>query len=147
MLQSLSTLFSRDLKRVVKEIETYNSDANLWLTDVNISNSTGNLALHICGNLQHFIGATLGQTGYIRQREEEFSKKDVSRAAIITELEQTINVVSTTLAKLTTDDLAKTYPIDVFKKEMTSEAFLLHLSTHLNYHLGQINYHRRLLDK
>ena len=54
-------------------------------------------------------------------------------------------IVISTLANLSDEDFAKTYPIEVFGQPMTTGYFLTHLATHLNYHLGQINYHRRLV--
>ena len=140
----LSQLYQRDLDKLNIEIGQYVSDEQLWTVPDGISNSGGNLALHVVGNLKHFIGAVLGKSGYVRDREAEFGSKNVSRDDLITAIDETSEMVTSTLAKLTTDDLAAVYPIEVFGHPMTTEAFLIHLSTHLNYHLGQINYHRRL---
>ena len=112
---------------------------------MNVKNSAGNLCLHICGNLQHFIGATLGNSGYIRKRDAEFSRKNVPAKLLVDEIETTIKVVEKTLNELKEEDLQNTFPINVFGYEMTTGFFLVHLAGHLNYHLGQINYHRRLL--
>jgi uncharacterized damage-inducible protein DinB len=98
------------------------------------------------GNLNHFIGAEIGKTGYIRHRELEFSSKDVSKFELIRKVEDTINVVDSSLDRLKAEDLEKEYPLLVFDKKTTTEYLLVHLSGHLTYHLGQINYHRRLLD-
>ena len=140
----LSQLYQRDLDKLKIEIGQYVSDEQLWTVPDGISNSGGNLALHVVGNLKHFIGAVLGKNGYVRDREAEFGSKNVSKDDLITAIDETSEMVTSTLAKLTTDDLAAVYPIEVFGHPMTTEAFLIHLSTHLNYHLGQINYHRRL---
>jgi uncharacterized damage-inducible protein DinB len=88
----------------------------------------------------------LGNTGYIRQRDLEFSLKDVPRSELIRQVEDTVNMVERTLGQLTDEDLNKDFPLLVFKEKMSTEYFLTHLSTHLAYHLGQINYHRRLID-
>lgn len=140
----LSQLYQRDLDKLKIEVGQYASDEQLWTVPDGISNSGGNLALHLVGNLKHFIGAVLGKSGYVRDRDAEFGSKNVSKDDLITAIDETSEVVTSTLAKLTTDDLAAVYPIEVFGHPMTTEAFLIHLSTHLNYHLGQINYHRRL---
>ena len=140
----LSQLYQRDLDKLKIEIGQYVSDEQLCTLPDGISNSGGNLALHVVGNLKHFIGAVLGKSGYVRDREAEFGSKNVSKDDLITAIDETSEMVTSTLAKLTTDDLAAVYPIEVFGHPMTTEAFLIHLSTHLNYHLGQINYHRRL---
>ena len=99
------------------------------------------------GNLNHFIGTILGKTDYVRQRDLEFSLKDVPRTELIQQVEDSILAIEQVLDKLTLADLEKDYPIIVFKKVMTTEFFLTHLATHLTYHLGQVNYHRRLLDE
>ena len=142
--ETLISIYKRDLDKLKTEIDQYESDEKLWLVATGITNSGGNLALHLVGNLKHFIGAVLGGTGYVRDRDAEFTSKSVSRAQLIAAVDETTEIVSTTLAKLTGDELAATYPIDVFGEPMTTEYFITHLATHFNYHLGQINYHRRL---
>jgi ethanolamine utilization protein EutA (predicted chaperonin) len=102
--------------------------------------------LHLIGNLNHFIGAQLGNSGYIRQRELEFSLKNVPVAKLKEEIEITKELVKYALLKLKNDDLINEYPLNVFGAPMSTQYFLVHLTTHLAYHLGQINYHRRLLD-
>lgn len=147
MIQSLKTLFERDLNRLKSEIEAYQNEANLWQTEKNIANSAGNLCLHLIGNLNTFIGAQLGKTDYIRNRDLEFSLKNVPKTELISKIEATIQMVSKTLENLKEEELTKDYPIVVLAEKTTTEYLLIHLTTHLNYHLGQINYHRRLLDK
>ena len=143
---ALIELFERDLQRLKNEIELYKDEDNLWVLKEGISNSAGNLCLHLLGNLNHFIGATLGHTGYVRYRDDEFSLKNIPRQDLITNIENCRLVVRTTLLKLTVEDLAKEFEQKVFDKPVTTEMMLMHLTTHLTYHLGQINYHRRLLD-
>lgn len=146
LTETLIKLFTRDLNRLKAEIEAYSNEQNLWLVEKGISNSAGNLCLHIVGNLKTFIGAEFGNTGYIRQRELEFSLKDVSREELINQVNETIVIVTTALETLNEEDLQRDYSRRVFEDLMTTEYFLVHLCTHLSYHLGQINYHRRLLD-
>lgn len=147
MTESLATIIERDLIKLSKEVSAYQNYSTLWTVEQSISNSGGNLALHICGNLQYFIGAVLGNSGYIRERDQEFARENVPIADLLKVIESTIEVVKSTLQQLGANVLESKYPINVFKKEMTTEFFLLHLITHLSYHLGQINYHRRLLDR
>lgn len=143
---TLIKLFKRDLNKLIEEISLYKDESHLWKIDRSITNSAGNLCLHLVGNLNYFIGAILGDTGYVRQRELEFSLKDVPKAELINQVEETIVVVENALNKLTEADLKKDYKLQVFKEPMTTEYFLVHLTMHLAYHLGQMNYHRRLLD-
>lgn len=144
--ESLRSLFNRDLNKLKTEIEAYQNEENLWKTDKNIANSAGNLCLHLVGNINNFIGAQLGNTGYIRHRELEFSLKDVPRTELIEKVEATIAMIDYVLPQLSEEDLKKEYPLVVFESKMTTDYFLIHLVAHLDYHLGQINYHRRLLD-
>lgn len=144
---SLVKLYKRDLKALIVEVEAYKDEKNLWLVTDEVTNSAGNLCLHLVGNLNAFICATLGNTGYIRQRDLEFSLKDVPSTTLIKQIEDTIIAVENTLRQLTESDLQKEYKRRVFEDTMTTEYFLMHLAVHLSYHLGQINYHRRLLDK
>ncbi|MFC4477468.1 DinB family protein [Flavobacterium chungangensis] len=146
VIESLKILFNRDLNKLKFEIESYEFEKQIWVIDKNISNSAGNLCLHLIGNLNTYIGAEIGKTGYVRNRPLEFSLKDIPKAELISKIEDTIEVINKSLDSLTEKDLEQIYPQIVFEKEMTTGFFLVHLSTHLAYHLGQINYHRRLLD-
>ena len=146
-ITSLKAIFERDIGTLQKELAAYQNEENLWLVTGEVTNSAGNLFLHLCGNLKHFIGAVLGDSGYVRERDREFSDKKVSRADIAVNIDETLSVVSSTLEKLDPARLADDYPNRVFNNQpINTEMFLLHLSGHLMYHLGQINYHRRLLD-
>jgi len=145
--ESLKTLFTRDLNKVKLEIEQYQNEKNIWRIENSISNSAGNLCLHLVGNLKTFIGKELGKTDYIRNRELEFSLKDVPRNELIKQLEETIKVVNHSIDQLTEDDLENDYPeVKVLEDDRSVKYMLIYLSSHLAYHLGQINYHRRLLD-
>lgn len=144
LIETLKSLFNRDLNQLKVEIESYQDESQLWVIDKNISNSGGNLCLHLIGNINTYIGAEIGKTGYIRNRPLEFSLKDIPQSELITKIEETILVVNNALDIVTEADLESIYPQIVFEKEMTTGFFLVHLSTHLAYHLGQINYHRRL---
>ncbi len=146
MLNSLTELFTRDLGKLKDEINAYSDESKLWVTAKEINNSAGNLCLHLVGNLKHFLGATFANTGFVRDREAEFTQKDVPKAELVKGIAEAIAAVKTTLASLDEQNLAKPYPIDFFKKQGSTAFYLLHTSSHLNYHLGQINYHRRLLS-
>lgn len=147
MLQQILTdFYERDLKKLKAEIELYADEADLWEKPGEVPNTAGNLCLHLNGNLQHFFGAILGDTGYVRDRDAEFSTTGVSRGQMLADIDVTLGVVRSTLAKLTDADLAATYPIEVFGKPMTTGWFITHLSTHLTWHLGQISYHRQTID-
>lgn len=139
-------LFERDINKLITEIESYKDENTLWKAAGSITNSAGNLVLHLIGNLNHFIGATLGHTGYIREREKEFSAKNISLAKLVNDLKETKEVVKNTLLNLSQEDLDKDFPVEIGGKTSSTQQIIIHLLAHLNYHLGQVNYHRRLLD-
>jgi len=145
IVKDLQTLYTRDLDRLYKEIELYNDEAVLWEVVEGINNCGGNLCLHIVGNLNYFIGAILGGTGYVRNREFEFSAVGVPQEAMLRDISATKKMITSVLESITSTDLSKQYPINVLGKEMTIGLFLIHLDGHLTYHMGQINYHRRIL--
>jgi hypothetical protein len=146
LIDTLKSLFNRDLKQLKAEIESYQNENKIWHIQQGITNSAGNLCLHLVGNLNTYIGAEFGKTGYIRDRPLEFSQKDVPRAVLIDKIEATIVVVNNALDNLSEAELKLEFPLLVFQTRTSTEFMLIHLTTHLAYHLGQINYHRRLLD-
>lgn len=143
---TLIALFTRDLEKLQLEINAYRQEDNIWKLTEGISNSAGNLCLHLVGNLNHFIGAVLGETGYVRNRDMEFASKNLPRHELIEMVKNTIHVINSSLNTLSQEALEKEYPLVVLGNTVSTEYFLVHISTHLSYHLGQINYHRRLLD-
>jgi uncharacterized damage-inducible protein DinB len=138
-------IFERDLNKLITEIKAYTDESKLWIVAKEINNSAGNLCLHINGNLRHYIGAVLGNSGYERDRNGEFSKKNVSKDELLRDIEGTIEVVIKTLSELPAGTFNKIYPVEISNKKMTTDFLLIHLISHLNYHLGQVNYHRRLI--
>jgi hypothetical protein len=145
-IQSIQKIIERDLTVLEKEIALYPSDQLVWATTGAIKNSAGNLSLHLCGNLQHYIGAVLGHSGYIRNRDNEFAAHGIPRIELLNEISKTKNSVALALGSLQQNVLSMPYPEEVFKVPMTTEYFLIHLTSHLGYHLGQINYHRRMMQ-
>lgn len=146
LLDTLRKIFKRDLTKLKTEIGSYKDEARLWYFEKDIANSGGNLCLHLVGNLNTYIGAALGNTGYERNREGEFADKNIPRIKLLDMVEKTIAMVDSTLENLKVEELNNIYPMPVLKEPITTEFFLVYLCSHLSYHLGQINYHRRLLD-
>ena len=146
LTDTLKALYKRDLDKLIWEMEAFSKEDLLWQVPEGITNSSGNLCLHLVGNLNHFIGAQLGGTGYVRQRELEFSQKDVPLAEMKKMVTDTIEMIAETLDKLSAADLDQDYPIVLWGKPMSTEFFLVHLAGHVDYHLGQVNHIRRILD-
>ncbi|MCH2032343.1 MAG: DUF1572 domain-containing protein [Tenacibaculum sp.] len=143
----LTTFLENELNSLISELELYKDEANIWKLNKNISNSAGNLSLHLIGNLHTFIGKEIGNTGYVRNRELEFSQQNVSRNTLIESIQETKEMINKTLLPLSEEDLKKEYPILKFSKPESIAFFMVHLIKHLTYHLGQVNYHRRLIDE
>jgi uncharacterized damage-inducible protein DinB len=146
IIETLLKLFDRDLQRLEEEINLYQTEEAIWKLGGEIKNTAGNLCLHLCGNLQHYIGANLGHTSYARNRDNEFAATGISKADLIAEVQKTRQTVRDTLENLKPSVLETEYPEKVYDYTMTTAYFLIHLTAHLNYHLGQINYHRRILQ-
>ena len=144
LVGAIGTMLLREMVTLRKEIEAYPSDDSLWKVVPGIANSGGTLALHLAGNLQHFIGAVLGATGYIRDRNAEFSLRGLSRAEVLNLIDQATASLTHTFQSLTDEVLGRQYPERVGKVRLTTGDFLVHLEGHLAYHLGQIDYHRRM---
>ena len=145
MISDLLILFRRDLRYLAKEVSLYPDDASLWRTVPGIANSGGNVALHVAGNLRHFVGATFGATGSVRQREQEFAQREGRREEVMALLEATILDVEKGLRALTPDQLAAPFPAALMGLHPPTSRVLLHLAAHLAFHLGQVGYLRRAL--
>ena len=141
----IAELFERDIKNLQKEILLYKKQEDLWKIEGGISNSGGTLCLHLIGNLNHFIGSVLGKTGFVREREKEFSDRNITREKITEQFDHAVKMVNDVLSRLSDEDLAKEFPIDFGGKKKTIQVLMI-LIAHFNYHLGQINYHRRLIS-
>ncbi|HEX7938756.1 MAG TPA: DinB family protein [Gemmatimonadaceae bacterium] len=143
----LRTMFRRDIAALRREIEAYPDDESLWKPMAGVPNTGGTLGLHLAGNLQHFFGAVLAKDGYVRDRDAEFARRNVSRAEILRGLDNAQASVDKTLAQLDDLDLQLPYPELVAKKKVNTGLWLTHLAVHLTYHLGQIDFHRRAATK
>ena len=144
-VDDLHAVMVRDLRALAREVSAYPSDAHLWQVMPGITNAGGNLALHLAGNLRHFLGAVLGASGWVRDREREFNARDVARAAVVAEIEIAIGEVDRVMPTLTDATLAAPFPVEVLGRRLPTGRFLTHLCSHFAYHLGQIDYHRRIV--
>lgn len=146
IIETLKKLFERDLTKVKTEMLAYKREENLWIISNEIKNSGGNLCLHLIGNLNAYIGNGLADSGYVRDRDFEFAGTGVPRQQLINDIEKTIQVVNQGLSTIDDNQLNDNFPILIWDSATKMDFTLIHLHSHLNYHLGQLNYHRRLLD-
>ncbi len=145
-MKDIQKEFINYLDKLSKEISLYKNEANLWDTTGDINNSPGNLALHLCGNLNHYVGATLMNNGYVRERDLEFSQKNIPREEILQKISDVKEILAHFFSSLTDDKLQELYPKDYFGEGATNLKVLFVLAFHLGYHIGQIDYHRRIND-
>lgn len=144
--QTFLHFYLRDIDKLMAEIEAFPSEESLWRTGGDVKNAAGTLGLHMAGNLQHFFGAVLGGTGYVRRRDLEFSARGVAKAEILAGLQTARDVVAGVLENMTDAQLSEVFPADHFGENRSTLHALLHLQAHLSYHLGQVNYLRRLVS-
>lgn len=144
-MKYITTQYQKYLDNLRNEISQYDNEADLWKLSGDLNNTPGNLALHLCGNLKHNIGAVIGKNGFIRERDLEFSKKGIPKAELLKEIEETSGIVLPILDALTDDDLIDPFPEASHGEDQAIYDALVRLALHLGYHVGQINYHRRIL--
>lgn len=136
-------LFVRELDNLNKEISAYEDERKLWSVSGEVKNPSGNLCLHLLGNLNHYLGALLGKTGYVRNRDEEFSAKNISKEKLLEDIVATKAMAEKVFTNMDPAELQKDFPAEFLGKQKT-EYILSYILGHLMYHLGQINYYRRL---
>jgi uncharacterized damage-inducible protein DinB len=143
--EDLRTIMLRDLGALKRELGAYPDDETVWTVPAGVPNSAGTLALHLAGNLHHYVGAVLGGSGYVRDREEEFGARDLPRSELMARIDAASAAVDGALRELDENRLDEPFPADFPHGRVAAGRFLLHLATHLAYHLGQVDYHRRLV--
>jgi hypothetical protein len=145
LLQSVAAILDRDLRTLRREVEAYPDERALWQEVPGIPNVAGTLVLHLAGNLQHYVGARLGQTGYVRDRPAEFARRDVPRSELLRQIEAARAGVKAALSGSAQPEIGAEYPEAVGGSKVATGDYLIHLATHFAYHLGQIDYHRRVV--
>ena len=142
----LATFYERDIRKLIEEVNLFSNEDNLWRAHGSVRNTSGNLVLHIIGGLNYLVGTQLAQTGYVRNRDQEFTSKGVERKYLVTGLEELIPMINKTLNAFTQEGMDAEYPLIFDDMKVSNSYVLLQLLLHLNYHLGQINYLRRMLE-
>lgn len=141
----LAAIITRELGTLVRELNAYPTEAGIWELPAGVPNSAGTLALHAAGNLQHFVGAVLGGSSFVRDRDAEFSRRGVPRAELIADLQRAARVVHETLSTMEAGRFEAWYPLPVANRRVNTGEFIMHLASHLAYHAGQLDYHRRIV--
>lgn len=142
---AIAAVMCRELGAIERELNAYGTEEQVWALPPGLPNSAGTLALHAAGNLQHFVGTVLGGSSYVRDRDAEFARRDVPRSELIAELQRAADVVRRTLPSLDAARFAEVYPLPVANRRVNTGEFMTHLATHLAYHVGQLDFHRRVV--
>ena len=142
---AIAAVISRELKTLERELNAYPTEAQIWEVPAPLPNSAGTLVLHLVGNLQHFVGTGLGGSSFVRDRDAEFSRRNVPRADLIADLQSADRTVRETLPSMEAGRFAEAYPLAVANRRVNTGEFMMHLVTHLAYHVGQLDYHRRIV--
>jgi hypothetical protein len=145
LAQCIASILIRELHTLRREVEAYPDEEMPWATRDGLPNTGGNLVLHLCGGLRHFIGAVIGKSGYVRDRPREFSATGLKRVELLAEISEAESVVATVIPALTDADLGAPFPEPLGGVTAETGDFLLHLCMHVGYHLGQVDYHRRVV--
>jgi hypothetical protein len=145
MAAAIAAIFDRDLQTLRREVEAYPDDRALWRSVPGIVNTAGTLVLHLTGNIQHYLGACLGGSDYVRDRPAEFARRDLSRGELLREIEAARSAVRTGLGRISEQELADDFPEVIVGARIATGDYLVHLATHFAYHLGQLDYHRRVV--
>src|SRR5437588_10056446 len=133
----IAAIMSRDLRALRREIEAYADERDLWRVAPGISNCGGTLALHLAGNIQFFVGTVLGATGYVRDRDAEFGRRDVPRTELLRELDAALAAVERGVARLSDAAVSQPFPGPPGGFAVPTGDFRRHLLTHLAHHRGQ----------
>jgi len=141
----MALMLTRELDGIAREIEAFPDDISIWQAAPGVTNAAGNLALHIAGNLQHFVGTLLGNTGYVRDRDREFGQRSGTRHEVVEELRRARAVVANVLPSLPGAALETTLSPQSMPGPVPAQRLLVHLCAHAGFHLGQIGYLRRIL--
>ena len=140
---SLAALLRRDLTRLVQQIHSFPDDAALWQTLPGVSNCAGNLILHLEGNLREYVGRRLGGISYERNRPAEFTQTGLSRAELARRIES-LHAIPEAVERITEEQWFSDCG-DMLPGGRSMGQALLSLYGHFHYHLGQIDYLRRIL--
>ena len=142
---AIAAILDRDLQALRREVEAYPDDHALWQSVPGIVNTAGTLVLHLTGNIQHYLGACLGGTGYVRDRPAEFARRELSRVELLREIDAARSAARTGVGRLSEKQLADDFPEVIVGARVATGDYLVHLATHFAYHLGQLDYHRRVV--
>ncbi len=142
---AVAAILDRDLQALAREVAAYPDERALWETPPGITNSAGTLALHLAGNVRHYLGAQLGGTGYVRDRPAEFASRNVPRRTILAQIDEARAAVRAAAARTGADREEQDFPDVVGGVRVATGEYLIHLVSHFTFHLGQVDYHRRVV--
>jgi uncharacterized damage-inducible protein DinB len=117
------------------------SEEQFWTKPFPFGNSFGHLVLHVTGNLKYYIGAQIAGTGYVRDRDREFTEAHPpSKAEALKRFDEAIDMVISTVRRQSASDWSAAYTAQRAENAGNRFNILLKCATHLDHHVGQMNY-------
>jgi uncharacterized damage-inducible protein DinB len=124
------------------------TEEQFWRKPFNFGNSVGHLVLHLTGNLSYYIGAQVAKTGYIRDRDLEFTEsRRPSKSQVLRKFDDTIAMVIATIETQSEADWTAAYAAEREPEAQDRFTIFLRCASHLYHHVGQINYLSRELTR
>jgi hypothetical protein len=139
----------RNFARRVHALSETLSEEQFWTKPYPYGNSFGNLILHITGNLNYYIGAQIADTGYVREREREFTENALaSKEEILRRLDETVEMVVATLETQTAESWSNEYQA-INASDSVKDRFSIFLgcAAHFHHHVGQMIYLEKEFSK
>jgi hypothetical protein len=117
------------------------SDDHIWLRPYPYGNSIGHLLLHLTGNLNYYIGAQIANSGYVRDREVEFTDQGrKTKEALLKAFEDTMVMVQDTIARQSAGDWTAVYSAKGLESAGDRFTAFLRCAAHIDHHVGQMIY-------
>jgi len=149
--ESIRTAFAYEYRNRAAELHKWVdplSDEQFWRNPFSHGNSVGHLVLHLTGNLSYYVGAQIAKTGYVRNRDLEFSEpRKLPKAEVLRKFDETISMVIATIEKQAEADWTALYTAEREPDSKNRVTLILRCASHLYHHVGQIIYLSRELRR
>ncbi len=140
----VSTAFAGEFRMRAAELHKWVdplTEEQFWRNPYNYGNSVGHLVLHLTGNLSYYIGARIADTGYVRNRAQEFAESGrPMKAEVLQRFDDTIALVIRTIEQQASTDWTLPYSAEREPEAKNRYTIFLRCATHFYHHIGQINY-------
>lgn len=151
LASTISLDFADYYEYVAKQVHKWAdplSQEQFWRNPYGYGNSVGHLVLHLTGNLSYYIGTRIAETGYIRNRDLEFTEtRKLPKDEVLKKFDDTVAMVANTIRKQRPEDWMKAYSAERESEAKERFMILLRCAGHAYHHVGQIVYLSKQLTK